>query len=371
MVSFLKNYKAIGIALVITIILKNILEYFRLISIDPNEIVENILGFVFWWLAISFNIHKIPYLKRNSAVAYKILALIIILILAIVVDSSLKIPDNPITLPLIILFWLGSGSLLLPNFFKKYRIPIIILYSALIGFFLYIRLSSGYFEKYDGTIVNLIIASILLLLTLWVFEQWKWLRAIKSERTNAELALLKSQINPHFFFNTLNNLYGLTVEKSDRAPEVVLKLSEMMRYTIYEGKKTTVKLEDEIIYLNNYIELQKLRYQKRVDVTFEHSSDKDYEITPLLFIILMENAFKHGVESVMKDAFVQLCLKANDGVVIFESENNFEISKIEKSAGIGLENLKRRLNLIYPNKYRLDINQSEQTFRAVLKIELK
>jgi LytS/YehU family sensor histidine kinase len=132
-----------------------------------------------------------------------------------------------------------------------------------------------------------------------------------------------------------------------------------------------VKLEDEIIYLNNYIELQKLRYQKRVDVTFEHSSDKDYEITPLLFIILMENAFKHGVESVMKDAFVQLCLKANDGVVIFESENNFEISKIEKSAGIGLENLKRRLNLIYPNKYRLDINQSEQTFRAVLKIELK
>lgn len=225
----------------------------------------------------------------------------------------------------------------------------------LIGYFFYIRLSPGYFEKYDGTIVNLIIGSISLLLALWMFEQWKWLKTLKTEKANAELALLKSQINPHFFFNTLNNLYGLTVEKSDKAPEVVLKLSGMMRYTIYEGKKEVVPLKDEIQYLRNYIELQRLRYQKAVDISFEHEVDKDYDIAPLLFIILLENAFKHVVESVTEDAYVRISLNAKDGTVTFGLENNFEAPKIIKSVGIGLDNLNRRLKLIYPNSHMLNI----------------
>lgn len=371
MVFFLKNFKAFGIGLLITIVLKFVLEHFRLILIDPNEIFENVLGFVFWWVAISFIIHKIPYLVQNRYVTYKILALIIILTGAVVVDSFMRIPDNPITLPLIILFWLGLGFLLLPNFFRKYRIPIAVIYTLLICYFLYIRLSPGYFEKYDGMIVNLIITSILLLLILWIFEQWKWLKTLKTEKTNAELELLKNQINPHFFFNTLNNLYGLTVEKSDKAPEVVLKLSNMMRYTIYEGKKEIVPLKDEIKYLKDYIELHQLRYQKSVDITFEHSLDKDYEIAPLLFIILLENALKHGMESLTQDAYIHIDLKAEDSLVVFEIANNFETSTIEKIQGIGLENLKRRLKLIYPKRHRLGIVQSTKVYSAVLNIELK
>ena len=292
MVSFIKNYNAFGIGLLVLFVLKIILEHFKLISIDPKAIWENVLGFMFWWAAISFTIHKIPFLRKNRIIAFKILALIIILIGAIVVDNLLGIPDNPITLPLVILFWLGLGSLLLPRFFRKYRISIAVIYILLIGYFTYIRLRPGYFENYDGTIVNLIIACVLLLFILWAFEQWKWLKTLKAEKTNVELALLKSQINPHFFFNTLNNLYGLTMEKSDKAPEVVLKLSEMMRYTIYEGKKEVVPIREEIKYLENYITLQQLRYQKTVDIRFEQSLDKEYEIAPLLFIILLENAFK-------------------------------------------------------------------------------
>ncbi|MDO6744920.1 histidine kinase [Tenacibaculum soleae] len=97
----------------------------------------------------------------------------------------------------------------------------------------------------------------------WIFQQWKW---FKNKKTKAELALLKSQINPHFFFNTLNNLYGLTVEKYDDAPDVLIRLSDMMRYTIYMGKEDLVPLKDEIEYLQNYIELHKIRYQKKVDI---------------------------------------------------------------------------------------------------------
>jgi LytS/YehU family sensor histidine kinase len=161
------------------------------------------------------------------------------------------------------------------------------------------------------------------------------------------------------------------MEKSEKAPEVVLKLSDMMRYTIYEGKKEVVPLRKEISYLENYIELHQLRYQKTVDITFGHSIDADYGIAPLLFIILLENAFKHGVESLTEHAFVHIRLEAANNKVVFEVENNFGQKKIERGEGIGLENLKRRLKLIYPNRYTLDMAQMENVFRTVLQIELK
>ena len=108
-------------------------------------------------------------------------------------------------------------------------------------------------------------------------------------KSKTELSLLRTQINPHFFFNTLNNLYALTVKNSKQAPDVILKLSDMMRYTIYEGEKETVKLVDEIEYLNNYIELHKIRYKKNVKITFEHQIDTSLSIAPLLFIIFTLN----------------------------------------------------------------------------------
>ena len=122
---------------------------------------------------------------------------------------------------------------------------------------------------------------------IWVYDRWKWFNALKSEKAKAELELLKTQVNPHFLFNTLNNLYALTVKQSKEAPEVVLKLSDMMRYTIYEGKNDRVPISEEISYIKNYMALHSIRHHKTVSLEFEHHTLPDDEVAPLLFIILL------------------------------------------------------------------------------------
>lgn len=130
------------------------------------------------------------------------------------------------------------------------------------------------------------------LLSRWIFLQIKSVIRLKNEKAKTELLHLKSQVNPHFFFNMLNNLYGLVGKDAKKAQELILKLSDMMRYSIYDGEKETVLLSEEVSYLENYIELHKMRYHKSIDVKFNiEIKDNDYEIMPLLFIILLENAF--------------------------------------------------------------------------------
>ena len=205
----------------------------------------------------------------------------------------------------------------------------------------------------------------------WIFEKWQLFKQLKNENTNAELMLLKSQINPHFFFNTLNNLYGLTVEKSDKAPEVVLKISDMMRYTIYEGQKDKVPIEDELEYLSTYIELHKIRYQKKVDIKFTHHiQGEGLQITPLLFVILLENAIKHGIESLTANAYAHLSLIAGNNKVVFAIENNYDPNEKSEQEGIGLKNLKRRLELLYPEKYSLLVSNEDAVYKVQLEIDL-
>ena len=199
----------------------------------------------------------------------------------------------------------------------------------------------------------LFFAPIPIFICLWIYEQWKWFQTLKAEKAKAELAMLQAQINPHFFFNTLNNLYALTIKNSKQAPEVILKLSDMMRYTIYEGKKDRVKIEDEITYLHNYIELHKIRYKKSVEIIFIHSIDGSISIAPLLYIILLENAFKHGVETLTENAFIHMSLNEDDTFINFTIENNYEEKDLAESIGIGLKNLKRRLSLLYNQKHQL------------------
>ncbi|MFK7984104.1 MAG: sensor histidine kinase, partial [Saprospiraceae bacterium] len=127
------------------------------------------------------------------------------------------------------------------------------------------------------------------------FKQNTQLANLKSEKLETELSFLKSQINPHFFFNTLNNLYALTLENSKAAPEVILKLSNLMRYTIYDGKETAVFLEQEVTFIENYLELQKIRLHKKSEITFQQNiGNPKLVVPPLLFVIFLENAFKHG-----------------------------------------------------------------------------
>ncbi|WP_082994744.1 sensor histidine kinase [Aquimarina megaterium] len=204
----------------------------------------------------------------------------------------------------------------------------------------------------------------------WAFEQWTKVQTLKNDKVKAELELLKTQINPHFFFNTLNNLYSLIKKDPDTAQEYVLKLSDMMRFTIYDGKEEAVPLEEEIKYLTNFIELQTARYHKAIDIDFKHSIiNKDYPIPPLLFIILLENSFKHGVEKLINQSFINIELKEDDNQILFTIKNNYDPDTHVKSGGIGLENLQDRLNLLYPNgKHKLTISNQNQIY--FVKLEL-
>lgn len=229
-----------------------------------------------------------------------------------------------------------------------------------------------FLENYNPIIGVAVITYYIILVSLGVFWLTKQLISIaklKNEKAKTELMLLKSQVNPHFFFNMLNNLYGLVGKDAKKAQELILKLSDMMRYSIYEGEKETVTLKEEVDYLKNYIELHKMRYHKKIDINFNCQIEEDYKVMPLLFIILLENAFKHGVENLRENAFVYINILTFKNEIRFTIENNFDSSEKPKQSGIGLKNLKRRLELVYPNKHTLSLSVSENVYKAQLTLQ--
>ncbi|RIV30765.1 sensor histidine kinase [Flagellimonas lutimaris] len=238
---------------------------------------------------------------------------------------------------------------------------------------LVIVLFNDTFGKLEGFVEFIVLYFTLLFITIayWVFKQIKSIIRLKNEKEKTELLHLKSQVNPHFFFNTLNNLYGL-MEKDSKEREMVLKLSDMMRYSIYEGQKDRVTLQQEIDYLKNYIALQEIRYHKKSDVQFNTEVENpDAKIMPLLFIILVENAFKHGLENLEKGAYIHIDLTEGDNEVNFVIENNFEVQQESNTSGIGLKNLKRRLALVYPNRHTLSFDVNPNSYNVKLSLKLK
>ncbi len=375
MIQFLKKYKAFLFGFIIVVPLFFFLDFIGFIILPEDRSYEIVIYSIFWGLVIALPIHYFEYLKRKKKTSFRVLGLILLFISTLIIDSNMDMPDNPITFVLLMSFWLGLVYLLVPTFLKKYWKLVVFFYGPLFLYFVYLRLFSGNLEAYllikeDFPFV-LFFLPIPIFFVMWVYEQWKWFQTLKAEKANAELSTLQAQINPHFFFNTLNNLYALTIKQSEKAPEVILKLSEMMRYTIYEGKKDRVPVKDELEYLSNYIELHKIRYKNKVDIQFTNEIDANVEVAPLLFIILLENAFKHGLENNHENGFIHLDLKGNTEEIQFTIKNNLEDTEPNAIAGIGLENLKRRLDLMYPNKYEF-VNSKENTAYIVdLKIELK
>ena len=224
--------------------------------------------------------------------------------------------------------------------------------------------------NYNPKIAIIVVSYYMLLLGLgiyWFIRQLIFIGKLKNEQSKVELMHLKSQVSPHFFFNMLNNLYGLVSKDVIKAQELILKLSNMMRYSIYESENETVTLKEEVDYLKNYIELHKMRYHKNIDINFNCNIDEGKRVAPLLFIILLENAFKHGVENLRDDATITINLASSERNIKFMIENNFDSSEnLKKKPGIGLKNLKRRLELTYPNKHNLLFSNTENTFNAQL-----
>lgn len=191
----------------------------------------------------------------------------------------------------------------------------------------------------------------------------------------AELKLLKAQIHPHFLFNTLNNLYGLTLEKSDDAPHLVLRLSEILDYILYRCDEKRVLLAEEITNLKNYIEIEKIRYSEKLKLELNFPSETgQLKIAPLIILPFIENAFKHGISKLPGSAFIKIKIAVVDSKLIFSAINSKNtIIKIAEnySNGIGLINVRKRLDLMYSGKYILNIQDNDESFSVNLTIELE
>lgn len=200
-------------------------------------------------------------------------------------------------------------------------------------------------------------------------------QVLETQTMQSELKFLKSQINPHFLFNTLNNLYALTLKKSDKSPEIVLRLSEMMRYMLYECNEKRVLLSKEVNYIKNYLELEKLRQGKNVEIDFTVEGEvSDQMIAPLMFIPFLENSFKHGLSNQITKGFVNIRLTIENKKVLFFIENSKPETLPKQdhrpSGGIGLVNIHRRLNILYPNNYDLKIEDTPKAYAVRLELEL-
>ena len=193
---------------------------------------------------------------------------------------------------------------------------------------------------------------------------------LENEKLVAELAFLKSQINPHFLFNSLNNIYSLAYQKSDKAPEAIIKLSEIMRYMLQESNESRVKLAREIRYLENYIELQKLRFKGQAYIDLTITGDyMDKSIAPLILISFVENAFKHGVATDPENP-IRILIAVEEKYLTFDISNKKSLFNKDRSSGIGLTNVRRRLDLLYSGKFVLAIEESGSMYFCKLSLSI-
>lgn len=222
-----------------------------------------------------------------------------------------------------------------------------------------------------GNLVVMLASTVLrVIMDWWRYQNEK--QVLLTQTMQSELRFLKSQINPHFLFNTLNNLYALTLKKSDKAPEIVLKLSEIMRYMLYECNERRVPLSREIHYIYNYLDLERLRQPKDADIRFVvEGSVSEQMIAPLIFVPFLENSFKHGLNhAVNGGGYVRLKLTASGEDLVFEIENS-KVDQLPKaqharSGGIGLVNVRQRLNIFYPDNHRLEISDEPNRYAVTL-----
>ncbi|GAB3820758.1 sensor histidine kinase [Pontibacter rugosus] len=223
--------------------------------------------------------------------------------------------------------------------------------------------------------VNYVVAitAVIALLKNWYSHQ-QAAQNLTQDKLEAELKFLKGQIHPHFLFNTLNSLYSLTLKKSDNAPEVVLKLAGLMDYMLHDANAAMVPLEKELDYIKNYIALEKVRYGDRVDVHLAATgSIAGKQVAPMLLLPFVENAFKHGVSTETENAWIRIDVKVTEEELVLLVENckcgdKASSSNRDMASGIGLKNLQRRLELLYEDRYELEIEDEADSYAARLEV---
>lgn len=321
-----------------------LLLYLFLVIIDYNEefiytLIKELINVIFFAAIVYINLlYIIPnYLSNKSIFTY---------VIVLAVTAAILTPLKTLALYLI-----SSGDVQLQ--------------SNILSSMAYLFLSSLFIGA-SSTIYHI--------MNDWMTQQQER-KELQNKTLQSELKFLKSQINPHFLFNTLNSLYALTLKKSDQAPEIVLKLSEMMRYMLYECNEKEVPLDKELHYIENYLELEKIRHGTKCKIDFDVSGNADNKyIAPLMFIPFIENSFKHGLNNTLDKAYVDI----NIDIINDELKMRIENSKVhdvptqynKRSGGIGLTNIRRRLELLYPGKYLLDIDDNPNSYLVNLSIQL-
>ena len=238
---------------------------------------------------------------------------------------------------------------------------------------LFIGRTKPNYDILEGVIV--ILLTYALKYTLIAFVTQNELLKLQKEKLQLELNALKSQVNPHFLFNTLNNLYSLTLKNSDKSSEVVLKLADIMRYVLYQSEAYQVPLQKELDFIQNYVELQKIRYNENYQISFTFGGSVNGQmIAPLLLIDFIENAFKHGLDRRFNDGFVNINIQIENNQLLFSVINAKghadDGSILHSKNGIGLSNIKKRLELMYPEKFNLTIVDNSEQFNVNLKLNL-
>lgn len=269
------------------------------------------------------------------------------------------------------------------KYFIEFLLPFILISSIHLYFKRWLNSDSIEHGKYFFTSNKFIFQHLAITLFIVVFvgmlrfvEDWFTLEArkkeVENEKLSTELQFLKAQINPHFLFNTLNNLYYLATIHSPNTTEVIEKLSLMMRYMLYESNHPMVSLDKELDYMENYISLEKLRLDNQIPISFEVTGNpKSVKIVPLVLITFLENAFKHGVSNSFEGSFVQISVDIKDKLIVYCVKNSkLPNESILEKSGIGLQNVKRRLELSYPEKHSLEQIVTDQSYEVSLKIDL-
>lgn len=226
-----------------------------------------------------------------------------------------------------------------------------------------------YISAFFTSLVFVFLSTVLKFTLDWFLNE-RIQRDLENQRLSAELAFLKSQINPHFLFNSLNSIYSLAYQRSETTPDAILKLSEIMRYMLYECNDNRVDLSKELLYLENYIGLQKIRYGNKAFVDFNvNGIINNQQIVPLLLISFIENAFKHGVANDPATP-IHIKMDVEPHHLYFKMENKKHRFNKDSGGGIGLNNVKRRLDLLYPGRYQLKIDDGEEVYTSELSLDL-
>jgi hypothetical protein len=283
----------------------------------------------------------------------------------------------------------GNIRFLYPRYYEtgrkvEYVIYVVIMVvggGALRGFTIisiYNRIETHAEKMSAGNLINFIVAGFLIYLLSFVyriaiayFTLKQQSEKILAQKSQAELNLLKSQVQPHFLFNTLNNIYYEAYREAPRTAKLIERLSDIMRYFVDESPKDEVSLATEIQFLENYIALEKIRIRHEIELNFIRECNPDVRIPPMLLMTFVENIFKHGIDKSSSENKIEISLVQQDGYLLFQTRNRiYEIGGVPGGSGFGIENLRKRLAFLYGTRFELNIDTGDGYFTAFLKVPL-